>query len=276
MGNSELALRIPLRAGPVVLEWNDTPDRSLTTLAISGGTSVPSAAWFQVAWEERRLECVHSMKDGLEGCLDLLGRWFVPDIARREAGALPLHATSLGHRGSCFLIGGPSGRGKSTLACALLHQGASLVSDEPCCVRLRQGSPLLFPGVSVLRIKADSLAFLRVPEGLLLDPEPDSAGKHLLRVSRSLVRELPVQAIVLLASRHKGGEPLHLRRLEATEALKALMEERYSRMGNPDRVRADFAAAAALVAHVPVLEVSLADDLERLPVAATRLLEELG
>jgi hypothetical protein len=63
--------------------------------------------------------------------------------------------------------------------------------------------------------------------------------------------------------------------LEGSAALQALMEERYSRLSHPDRVRADFAAAAALVGRVPVLEASVADDFERLPRAATRLLEEL-
>jgi hypothetical protein len=275
LGNTDLAGRIPLQAGPVAWEWNDRPDHSLTTLTIRGGTTVPSAAWFRMDWNEHRLECVHSMAEGLEGCLDLLSRWFVPDIARRQAGALPLHATGLRHGTSCFLLGGASGHGKSTLTGALLHQGATLVSDEPACVQLRQGTPLLSTGVPVLRINPDSLASVGVPQGLVLDPQPDAAGKRVLRIPVAVAREWPVRAIVLLAPRHGGGEPLRLRRLGGSEALQALMEERYSRPAHPDRVRADFAAAAALVGRVPVLEASVADDFGRLPRAATRLLEEL-
>ena len=258
-----------LRQGPLHWQWHESGSRSRSWLELSGG-AVPSAGRLDVAWQERRIDVRHSLDGVADPLLEMLNRWVLPDIARWERGAVPLHGAALELAAGAVVICGPSGRGKSSLAAALLARGATLLADEPTCV-VAQPEPLLLPGCSRLRLVAAAAAEL-ADLGLLGGAGPlDWAGKRVISTEAGSARPRPLRALLLLDPRHSGGPPLLLQDLSPEQALPALMAERYCRPNHPERRRHDLLQLAALVSGLTVWRASLTDDLSQLAWVAEEL-----
>lgn len=89
----------------------------------------------------------------------------------------PLHGAAVSHAGSCLLILGRSGTGKSTLALEMAALGAGIVADDLVVLSPRKGALVaapLRPGTTVL-VEARGIGLLRLPAappaplGLVLD-----------------------------------------------------------------------------------------------------------
>jgi hypothetical protein len=262
------------RQGPLHWQWHDSGHRSQSWLDLSGG-AVPSAGRLDVAWPERRIDVRHSLDGVADPLLDMLNRWVLPDIARWERQAVPLHGAALELAAGAVVICGPSGRGKSSLAAALLARGATLLADEPTCV-VAQPGPLLLPGCSRLRLVAAAAAQLADLGLLGRDAPLDWAGKRVISTEPSSATARPLRALLLLDPRHSGGPPLRLQALSPEQALPALMAERYCRLHHPERRRHDLTQLAALVSELPVWRASLTDDLSQLERVAEELALQLA
>lgn len=256
-------------SGRAEWEWHDLPG---TTVLDIWGTppgwdpNTAAAAQFRVDHNERRIVVRHS-HNAVPGCIDLLARWLLPDIARGELDLLPLHACAVETSAGAVLLLGDSGRGKSTLTAALLAAGAKFLGDEPICVDANRA----WLGTLILRIDQESAEELLGRVGPL-----DGVGKALLHYDIDSLAPRPLAGLVVLTRRRQEGPLVQITRMAATDALVALMRLRYSRSKLHDRMRDDLRRVAEVVKNVPVLKVSLLDDRSRVAQAADQLLDSLG
>jgi hypothetical protein len=88
----------------------------------------------------------------------LLGR--VMAFLLRQRGWLPLHASGVNIEGSAVLFLGAAGTGKSTTAAAFHSQGHALITDDVAPVRTVDGTCVVQPGPSRLRLLDNSRPLL--------------------------------------------------------------------------------------------------------------------
>jgi hypothetical protein len=113
----------------------------------------------------------------------------------RQRGWLPLHASSVRVRGLGVLFLGGSGMGKSTTASAFFGAGHSVLSDELCAVRVRDGICELTCAGTPIRLSGESMAAVTG-----LPPSIGLAGdKHAIQIQeRYCAVPLPVGRIYVL------------------------------------------------------------------------------
>lgn len=264
--SADVAREVTPRSGPAQWHWRDTAGYS--ALAINGtppgwDPGVATAAHFLVDFDARSIRARHSHADE-DGCMDLLTRWVLPDVARAELDLLPLHASAVETPAGALLLLGDSGRGKSTLTAALLACGAKFLGDEPICI----GPQGAWPGPTALRIDPGAAAKLLGVSG-----PADAAGKALLGYEIDASAARPLAGLVRLAPRRSTGELVQWELPRSPIALQALMELRYGRIRKIDNVTGDFRRAATLLGSVPILSVSVLDNLEVVVEAAAELID---
>ncbi len=259
-----------VRTGPVQWEWSGQTDE-ISEVSLSGGPEPGSGAVYRICWPARRMEVRHwpPRPGALDDVLDLVAAWLLPRIARRERGCVALHAATVSIEGSGVVICGDSGSGKSTLTAAMVKAGAALVTDEPSLVEWQGAVPAVWPGAQRLRLLPGSAA---LADGWAR--QWDMGGKVAVApVSAHLVgAATPVRAVVLLGGRRPAHEATQVRRLDPTDALVALMSQRFVGGVAREEARADFPRTARLAGAVPVLEARLPDDVAALPDAVAALL----
>ncbi len=267
MGRQDLTATVPARAGGARWRWQHAGET--TILEMTGtppGSPEPMAAAvrFTVNRTHRVLTVEHT-HDLPRGCIDMVARWLLPDLARDEKDLLPLHACAVLTDAGAVLLLGDSGAGKSALATALLACGATLIGDEPLCV----GGDGVWPGPRILRTDP------QLVQGLLNRSAPlDDAGKAVLTADNSMSEALAMGALVILAPRRQQGELIEITRLEVAGALTRLMGLRYTR---PQlHTRDDLPRAARVVKQTAALQVSLRHDLAQLLPAAEALMAYVG
>ena len=181
----------------------------------------------------------------------------LPQVAMRR-GRLVLHAACLGTPdGAAFGVAGESGRGKSTLAAALMADGHALLSDDCAVIDVDAGTgPSVAPAYPGLRLHPASLPLV-ADAGLRADGAVAETGAK-LRLSPAGpgpwpgATPIPLRALMMLAP--PGAAAPAPRRLGAGEALVAVLRQSFhlgvasDRPGLIDR-------ATALIAAVPVTEV---------------------
>ncbi|MEY2959371.1 MAG: hypothetical protein RLZZ01_1939 [Actinomycetota bacterium] len=268
--------------GRVTWHWDDTswPDR--VSVELHGG-SAPGSIRFVVDRVARRIDVDGTGAVNLDGCLELLGKWILPDLARHDLGAVPLHSTAVLTNVGALVVAGESGHGKSSLTAALCSAGALLIADEPTCIVPSASGSVVLPGIGVLRLAPEAAGRLAADHGdrwVDVSGGGDDAGKLLLvdTTADGAMHDRPgpvVAAIVVLGARRPDGPTITIERLTPEAAFRALFGQRYTRILEERNVRRDFDVLARLVASTTVLSVGLVDDLGELPGAAHRLLAEV-
>lgn len=221
----------------------------------------------EITWHpgpDRRLEVARAV---------LLGP--VMALALYEAGILCLHgsAVAVDDRGAAFLA--PKGYGKSTLAVALVAGGARLMSDDVVAVKSLP-EPCLIPGVHSARLFKDvqDTWMEKLPGTILREGWKGTITNF--PAERLCWGECPLDAIYLLEpvmdSRSEHGA--HRARLPPIRAVTALA--RHKKLS--DEMIGYHAAGTMLkwigdlVSRVPVYQLHIARDLERLPDVARQVL----
>jgi hypothetical protein len=194
---------------------------------------------------------------------DILGR--VLSIVLHVRGILSLHgsAVALEHDAIAFLA--PKHHGKSTLATALAHAGATLLTDDT--VAVDPGPPaVVSPGIPSARLYQDSAS-------KLFDDDPDRHhgvdGKYVadyLSDSTSSEVPVPLSAIYILepVSRSRGiaASRVSLRPRHAAIPIIANAKVRYL-LGKTE-AHAIFERAVTLVRSVPVYTLQVVRDFDRI------------
>lgn len=182
-----------------------------------------------------------------------------------------LHATALYLQGfGAIAVAGRPGAGKSTLAAAMIRQGAALISDDMLVleedgahINVWPGAPRLklFPEVASTVLGADPLANL--------NPYTHKALLALPR-QRHHRRRAPLRAIYVLAQARP--ETLSITPMQPRHALRDLLASTFNCL-DADRRRLGtlLSFAGMLAQRVPVLELGLPHGLERLPSLAAEV-----
>jgi hypothetical protein len=174
-------------------------------------------------------------------------------------GDLVLHASAVEVEGRAVLFCGPTGRGKSTLASALGEAGHGVLGEDGMAIDMEREDPVAFPGARGIRVRSLDAEGARRTD---LAPDP---GPHEPPPCR-------VAAVVLLDER---GEALSVEALPAARAL-ALLTPNLVHSGGREAIAAAFGRLARLLHTVPAFRASLPGDLDSLPSAAARLLDEIA
>jgi hypothetical protein len=283
VGSPTMRLGPQPRPGRVTWTWDDSDWPRKVSVDIHGGPA-PGSTRYVVDRVDRRVDVEGTAAVGVLGCLEILGKWILPDLARHDLGAVPLHATAVMTSVGAVLVAGESGHGKSSLTAALCAAGAHLVGDEPACVVPTTERSMLLPGIGLLRLdemSARRLDLDRTSRWSDVSGGGDESGKLLLADvgghtgSDRDGADPVVAAIVVLGPRRSAGPLLAVEAMAPTAAFRTLFAQRYTRVFHERSVRHDFVALAALTSSTPVLAVELVDDLTVLPDAAHRLLDEV-
>jgi hypothetical protein len=173
-------------------------------------------------------------------------------------GDLALHAAVIEIEGKAALLCGPPGRGKSTLALTFANLGHRVLSEDGAVLDRGGDAWTVWPAATGARIRAreaggpPTKVVQELPGG---DPPPLEPG-----------------ALVLLGDR--GGDG----RAEALEPTDGLVSASAHLMhaGGRDSAAQAFAALAGVLGEVPAMLVSMPDDLDRLPGAATELASRIA
>lgn len=195
--------------------------------------------------------------------------------AMRLLGKLCLHASVLVAGGSAVALMGESRAGKSSLACALMGHGSRLLSDDFATIEFHEDGVFVQPGRIRLRLWPDSAARLASASALLerLYPSVPVLEKLILSDPDAISREpARLAAIYVLASRESGLEAPRIDAMAPGERLARLAENLYGQIApEAEARRAELSALARLTATVPIHQLTLPDDLMRLPEVAGQL-----
>jgi hypothetical protein len=136
----------------------------------------------------------------------------VGGVVLHQRGDLILHASCVVVGDRAVAIAGPSGRGKSTLAGALVAQGHGLLTEDLCRIRFADGAAWAIPGSSWLRLWPDAAG--------VLGHEPDSLPlgrpghpKRLLRLPPAAQPAVRLDGVVRLRVDARQEEPVLTRLL---------------------------------------------------------------
>jgi hypothetical protein len=207
-----------------------------------------------------------------EGRADVLGR--VLPLALHAAGILSLHASAVSFGDAAVAFLAPKYHGKSTIATALVEQGARLVTDDILPIRIAD-PPMCLPGVQQLRLFHDS-AEATVQSSA--DPERSFDRKVTLSLATSASRvqgeSVRLAAAYLLTPVESlpSGEVVRRERIDSIGAAMSLVQ--HSKIGpllSSVDAGAMFLQAASLADVVPVYDLFVVRDLEVLSDVATTI-----
>lgn len=204
---------------------------------------------------------------------DALGR--VIPLLLHARGALCVHGSAVAVDGLGAAFVGARGRGKSTLALALMAEGAVLAGDDvaPLWPGTADGAARLGPGAPCARVWPDSATALEVAGPSLALPDEPVAKRLVAAIpaERRLTREVPLGGIYLLESVAPEGAVAAADRTPITGARAALALVAHATSAR--LLAADGGAdlvdrAALLAARVPIWRLRVTRDLARLNEAA--------
>jgi hypothetical protein len=192
----------------------------------------------------------------------------VVGVLLHQRGVFPLHASCIELDGLAVAIAGSSGRGKSTLAAALVRRGATLLSDDICALRLSDGQPAIaLQGGTGLCLWPDSRAALQWRnEWLPIRP------RHAKRIARLHAAELGSRrlAAIIRIAPERGDVRPGIHRLHGPPAMAPMAEVVYRvwlgrLLGRGQHL---FRDVMRLADAVPVYELQRPSGLDRIEEAA--------
>jgi len=204
---------------------------------------------------------------------DVLGR--VMALAAHADGHFTLHASAVAVAGRAIALVGPKHAGKSTLALALVRNGARLLTDDTLVVRLRSGVAWAAPGVQRIRLWEDTARAL----GTLVSGSGDAKSMASLAPNELEAAPMSLAACYVLASVDPNGgdgngAPIQRERMSSVHA--ALACVRFSKLGPLGGGAVGTAVldrAGSLTKAVPVFVAVVQPDLTRLDEVAERVIE---
>jgi hypothetical protein len=177
-------------------------------------------------------------------------------LAATLGGLEVLHAAGLGVDGSAALFTGPPGAGKSSLAAALLLQGARLLSDDCVALQRLDGSLIAHPGAGILylrQLEHDRLSDAdRAPLG---SPAP-FGGKQRYE-PKVATAPLPFGALFLLERAERGPAIEHVDEVDPFTLLAATFN---LSVRTPDRLVRQLDMVEELVAADRVYRLRILPD----------------
>ncbi len=194
-------------------------------------------------------------------------------LAATLRGLEVLHASGMVVGGKAVLFAGAPGAGKSSLAAALLHRGATLLSDDTVALESREGTLIAHPGAAMLYLQAAEHDRLSERERAVLGPP--AAFRHKPRYHpRVSASPAPFGGLFLL-ERSVHGPPVE--RLAAVDPFALLASTFNLSVRTPERLvrHLDLAAALAATGCVHRLRIQPGVNATQLADAVSQQLPEL-
>ena len=193
-------------------------------------------------------------------------------LAATLRGLEVLHASGVVLGGEAVLFAGAPGAGKSSLAAALLHRGAALLSDDTVALELRDGAPIAHPGAALLHLQVAERDRLSVRERAVLGPPATFPHKPRYH-PRVSAFPAPFGGLFLL-ERATHGPPVE--RLAAVDPFALLASTFNLSVRSPERLvrHLDLAAALAATGRIHRLRVQPGTNATQLAEAVREQLSE--
>ncbi len=168
-----------------------------------------------------------------------------------------LHASGVVLDGAAVLFAGDPGAGKSSLAAALVREGAGLLGDDAIALRERGGALLAHPGAGSLYLRAAERDRLSAAERERLGPATPFAGRE--RYATPTSAPAPLTALFLLERAEGGPAVEQLERVDPFELLAATFN---LSVRTPERLirQLDFVGALAESGFVHRLRIHPGED----------------
>jgi hypothetical protein len=178
-----------------------------------------------------------------------------------------LHAAGVVIGAGAVLLAGEPGAGKSSLAAALVRQGAGLLGDDAIALNQRDGELVAHPSVGLLHLRAAEQTRLTASERSALGTPTELAGRW--RHTRVVADAAPLAALLLLERSTRG--PI-LERLQQVDPWDLLASTFNLSIRTPERLRRQLDVVGALAASGEVYRLRVQPDIDASRLAL--LLEE--
>jgi hypothetical protein len=194
-------------------------------------------------------------------------------------GIPPLHACAIDLGGRAIVIMGEPGAGKSTTAAAFVRAGYTVLADDTAALELASSAVLVAPGVTRLRVFADSANALgwTAEELPRVFSTADNPEKRYIdgRATAGTCGAVPVARLYLLKTRDPASIAPDIQPIPARAAPAILFHNAYG-MRYADRARHGklFQDLARVAALVPLRHVRASDSLAALPRLVAALVED--
>jgi hypothetical protein len=201
----------------------------------------------------------------------LLGQ--VLSFALVKRGLESLHSSAAVVDGGCVGFLGDCGQGKSTLLASFVAAGYKQLTDDLLVLKPNASSVVAFPGPPRIKLMPNS-AHLLGADGPSMN---DLVQKKVISLGGMQVQQSPVRlrALYLLAQA-SNSEETKIAVLNGRKALLALVKNSFNVMINDrDRLKQQFAWAAAIASTVPVRTISYPRNLQLLPQVRAAILKDI-
>ena len=181
-----------------------------------------------------------------------------------------LHATVVTFDGRALALTGDCGRGKSTLAAALLKRGGKLLVDDMLVLKSNGKDLLAMPGPPRLKLLPDSAKRVGMSSRNALQMNP-LVEKKIFPIRKAEADPVPLHGMYVLAAPHPRTTRTTMRRCSPAEACAQVIAAAYNLdMELPGRAASQFQWAASIANGVEVSMLRYRRELSKLDeVAAT-------
>ena len=203
----------------------------------------------------------------------LLGPVF--SVVLHRAGRLLLHSSAVGEGERSVFFLGDKGAGKSTTAAALVGAGFDLVTDDVLSLEVDGAvAPTVVPGFPQLKLAPEAAPLLGDVQRFEL-PRLNKDRVRLLQRFSPAPRRVSAGYVLVRADK------IELRRLDPVAALSALMRYSYitrfgRRLLDNEGLARHLKQCASVANSVPIYELSVPADLERLPEIGEHLFDHVS
>ena len=186
-----------------------------------------------------------------------------------------LHASAVAAPEGVIVLAGPGGRGKSTLAAALVQVGCALVSDDVVEMEWQDGRWWVHPGYPTLRLWPDATGAV-LPRSASAAAVAHYTTKRRIDLRGALpfvTQPLPLAAVYVLQPPSFEPQP-DVRPLGPRDAMMAVTAvSLHLDIRDRAALRRSFHDLAAMVDRVPTFALAYQRRLEGLPALAARVLD---
>ncbi len=201
----------------------------------------------------------------------LLGQ--VVSFALLKQGIEQLHATVVAFDGRALALTGDCGRGKSTLAAALLRRGGKLLVDDMLVLKRSGETVLAMPGPPRLKLLPDSAKRAGLSSGKAVPMNP-LVAKKIFPIRDAQSEPVPLDNMYVLAAPNPRTKRITIRRCPPAAACAQVIAAAYNLdMTLAGRATTQLQWAASIANSVPVSMLSYPRDLKRLDEVADTLMQ---